>query len=134
MAGVEVPEARRVAYSIVLGQAAITAVVALACYLIFGLVSGWSAALGGGISTVASLAMVLFAFRRRAGLDARAIAGGFYVGEAVKLALTVLLFVWTFKTLKPSFAAMFGGYIATLLVYWVALANALPPLAGRPQR
>jgi hypothetical protein len=25
---------------------------------------------------------------------------------------------------------LFGAYIATLFVYWIALANALPPLSG----
>ena len=35
-----------------------------------------------------------------------------------------------FVTMKVSFAALFGTYIATLFVYWIALANALPPLAG----
>ena len=134
MAGVEIPDARRVAYSIVLGQAAATAAVALICLPIFGTVSAWSAALGGAISTAASLGMVLLAFRRVSGNDPRRIAGGFYLGEALKLAVTVALFIWTFRTLKPSMGALFGGYIATLLVYWVALANALPPLAGRAQR
>ena len=33
-------------------------------------------------------------------------------------------------TMKVSYAALFGAYIATLFVYWIALANALPPLAG----
>lgn len=134
MAGVEIPDARRVAYSIVFGQAAATAVVAVVCYLVFGEVSAWSAALGGGISTMASLAMVLLAFRRVAGNDPQRIAGGFYLGEALKLAVTVVLFIWTFRTLKPAMGAMFGGYIATLLVYWIALANALPPLAGPTRR
>ena len=52
------------------------------------------------------------------------------MGEGVKLALTVVLFVVVFVTMKVSFAALFGTYIATLFVYWIALANALPPLAG----
>jgi F0F1-type ATP synthase assembly protein I len=52
------------------------------------------------------------------------------VGEGLKLVVTVALFVAAFLTLKVSFAALFGAYIATLFVYWIALANALPPLAG----
>jgi F0F1-type ATP synthase assembly protein I len=48
----------------------------------------------------------------------------------MKLAVTVVLFVAVFVTLKVSFPALFGTYIATLFVYWIALANALPPLAG----
>ncbi len=46
------------------------------------------------------------------------------------MAVTVTLFVVAFITMKVSFPALFGAYIATLFVYWIALANALPPLAG----
>ena len=35
-----------------------------------------------------------------------------------------------FVNVKVSFAALFGSYIAKLFVYWIALANALPPLSG----
>ena len=59
-------------------------------------------------------------------------ARAFYVGEGTKLAVTVALFVAVFVTMKVSFAALFGAYIATLFVYWIALANALPPLSGTP--
>ena len=52
------------------------------------------------------------------------------MGEGTKLAVTVALFVIVFLTMKVSFAALFGAYIATLFVYWIALANALPPLSG----
>jgi F0F1-type ATP synthase assembly protein I len=58
------------------------------------------------------------------------VARAFYVGEGLKLAVTVALFVAVFVTFKASFAALFGTYIATLFVYWIALANALPPLGG----
>jgi F0F1-type ATP synthase assembly protein I len=44
--------------------------------------------------------------------------------------VTVALFVTVFMTMKVTYAALFGAYIATLFVYWIALANALPPLAG----
>jgi len=49
----------------------------------------------------------------------------------VKLGVTVTLFVVVFLTMQVSFAALFGAYIATLFVYWIALANALPPLSGK---
>ena len=65
-----------------------------------------------------------------AGAPADQVAKSFYVGEAMKLAVTVAAFVAVFMTMKVSFAALFGTYIATLFVYWIALANALPPLAG----
>ncbi len=89
-----------------------------------------SALVGGGISVLASAALVLIAFGSPAGSDPERVARAFYVGEGVKLALTVVLFVVVFLTMKVSFAALFGTYIATLFIYWIALANALPPLAG----
>jgi ATP synthase protein I len=105
-------------------------VAAAICFAVWGRVAGLSALAGGGISAAASGVLALFAFGSPAGADAERVARGFYVGEALKLAVTVTLFVVVFLTLKISFAPLFGAYIATLFVYWIALANALPPLAG----
>ena len=116
--------------SIVLGQVAVTVVAAIVCFAVWGRIPGISALVGGGISAVSSAALVLIGFASPAGSQPDRVARAFYVGEAVKLAVTVVLFVAVFVTLKVSFAALFGTYIATLFVYWIALANALPPLAG----
>jgi ATP synthase protein I len=126
----ELPQARRLAGSVVLGQVVITVVVALVCFAVWGRVAGISALAGGGISAAASAALALIGFSSRAGASPQTIARKFYVGEGVKLAVTVVLFVTVFVTVKVSFPALFGTYIATLFVYWIALANALPPLAG----
>jgi ATP synthase protein I len=126
----ELPQARRLAMSVVLGQVAITVVAAILCFAVWGRVAGISALAGGGISAIASLALALIGFAPRAGSAPEQVARAFYVGEGVKLAVTVALFVTVFVTLKVSFAALFATYIATLFVYWIALANALPPLAG----
>jgi len=114
----------------VLGQVVITVVAAALCFAVFGRVAGVSALVGGGISALASLALVLIGFASKAGSAPETIARSFYVGEATKLAVTVVLFVLVFATMKVSFVALFGAYIATLFVYWIALANALPPLSG----
>jgi ATP synthase protein I len=126
----ELPQARRLAGSVVLGQVVITVLAALLCFALWGRTPGLSALVGGGISVVASAALAVFGFGAAAGAPAERIARMFYVGEAAKLAVTVTLFVVVFVTMKLSFAALFGTYIATLFVYWIALANALPPLAG----
>jgi F0F1-type ATP synthase assembly protein I len=115
----------------VLGQVVITVVAALLCFAVWGRLPGWSALVGGGISVAASAALVLIGFSGPAGAAAESIARKFYVGEGVKLGVTVTLFVAVFLTMKVSFAALFGAYIATLFVYWIALANALPPLSGK---
>ena len=131
MVTLELPQARRLAGSVVLGQVVVTLVAAAICFAVWGRVTGLSALAGGGISAVASAVLAFFAFGSPAGADAERVARGFYVGEGLKLAVTVALFVAVMVTMKISFAALFGTYIATLFVYWIALANALPPLAGR---
>jgi ATP synthase protein I len=127
----ELPQARRLAMSVVLGQVAVTVVAAIICFAVWGRVPGVSALIGGGISAISSAALALIAFGSPADAAAERVARAFYVGEGVKLAVTVALFVAVFVTMKVSFAALFGAYIATLFVYWIALANSLPPLAGK---
>ena len=79
---------------------------------------------------MASAVLALIGFASPAGSNPERVARAFYVGEGLKVAVTVALFVVVFVTIKVSFPALFGAYIATLFVYWIALANALPPLSG----
>jgi len=125
--------ARRLAFSVVLGQAAVTLICALACWLIADAHAALSAALGGGISSAASLAMALLGVGGRSAADPQRVMRAFLVGETAKIALVIVLFVAVLKTMKVVPLAMLGTYIATFFVFWVALANALPPLGpGRP--
>jgi ATP synthase protein I len=129
----ELPQARRLAGSVVLGQVVVTAVAAILCFAVWGRTPGLSALVGGGISVIASAVLAFIGFSAPAGAAPETIARKFYMGEGLKLAVTVALFVTVFVTMKASFAALFGAYIATLFVYWIALANALPPLDGRQE-
>jgi ATP synthase protein I len=129
---VDLPNARRLAFSVVAGQTAVTLLAALVSFAIAGSNAAVSALVGGGIGTLASLAMAVLAFGRSAGADGVRIVRAFYLGEAAKLGLAVVLFVVVLKAMKVSPAALFGAYVATFFVYWIALANALPPLGGRP--
>ena len=130
MVTLELPQARRLAMSVVRGQVVVTVVAAGICFAVWGRTPGLSALVGGGISALASAALALIGFASRAGAPADQVAKSFYVGEGVKLAVTVAAFIAVFTTMTVSFVALFGTYIATLFVYWIALANALPPLAG----
>jgi ATP synthase protein I len=126
--------ARRLALSVVLGQAAVTVICALLCWLIADSHAALSALLGGGISTVASLAMALLGFRHRSAANPQRAMRAFLVGETAKIALVIVLFVAVLETMKVVALAMLGTYIATFFVFWVALANALPPLGGAASR
>ena len=125
---IDASQARRTAYSIVAWQAVITVVVALMSWAIAGTLAAVSAVVGGGISTLASFAMAVLAFRTSA--TAMSAVRGFFVGEAAKLATVVVLFAVVLRTMKVSPLAMFAAYVATFFVYWLALANALPTLGS----
>jgi ATP synthase protein I len=125
---IDPPNARRLAFGVVLGQAVVTGVVALLSLALAGADGAVSALLGGGISTLASLGMALVAFGQRR-VDAQRAVIAFYVGEAVKLALVVVLFVIVLKVMKVSPLPLFAAYVATFMVYWVVLARALPARA-----
>jgi ATP synthase protein I len=128
---IDVPNARRLAFGVVLGQAAVTVTAALLSWAIGGQLAAVSALIGGGISTAASLAMAALSFGGSAAADPHRAIRAFYVGEAVKLALVVVLFVVVLKLMKVVPLALFAAFMATFFVYWVALANALPPLGGK---
>ena len=103
MVTLELPQARRLAASVVLGQVVVTVVAAAICFAVWGRIAGLSALVGGGISAIASAALALIGFAAPAGAAAERVARAFYVGEATKLAVTVALFVVVFVTMKVSF-------------------------------
>jgi ATP synthase protein I len=127
---IDLPNPRRLALSVVLGQAAVTLLCALASWAIADSRAAISALLGGGISSLASLAMALVGFEKQAATDPQHAIRAFFVGETAKVGVVIVLFVVVLKTMKVVPLAMLGSYIATFFVFWVALANALPPLAG----
>ena len=65
-----------------------------------------------------------------AGANARRALGAFYVGEAVKLAVVMVLLVVVLKRVRVAPLAMFAAFAATFLVYWIALLAALPAPGG----
>ena len=134
MIAIDLALARRLALSVVLGQAAVTLLCALAAFGIADSHAALSALLGGGISSVASLAMALVGFGKQAATDPQRAIRAFFVGETAKVAVVIVLFVVVLKTMKVVPLAMLGTYVATFFVNWVALANALPPLGGARAR
>lgn len=112
---------------LVAGQVVISVVVAMLCAALLGAAAGLAALVGGGIGAAASIVQVATSFRRSTAADARAIARGLYRGEALKIAVTVLLFIVVLRRRSLPPGPLFAGYVATFAAYWVALAK----LAGR---
>jgi F0F1-type ATP synthase assembly protein I len=74
--------------------------------------------------------MALIGFGKEAATDPQRAIRAFLVGETAKVVVVIVLFVVVLKSMKVVPLAMLGSYIATFFVFWVALANALPPLGG----
>jgi ATP synthase protein I len=121
VAAAELPGLRRVAYGVVVAQVALTAVIALVCLL------QW----GRNTALAANLTLALLVFRRKRRELAELIRA-FYVGEAAKIGVTIVLFVLVLATLKRMLVpgALFGAFVATFLVQWFVLPRAMRKLDG----
>ena len=133
MLAIDLPHARRLAFGVVLGQAGVTVIAAVVAWGVAGRAAAWSALLGGGVATVGSVAMAALVFAGAAA-NAQRIVAAFYTGEAVKLAVVVVLFVVVLRTVRVVPLAMLAGFAATYLVYWIALVGALPGMGGARRR
>ena len=109
---IDLPHARRLAFGVVLADRR----------------AALSALLGGGIATLGSLVMAGLVFG--GGSNPQRVLGAFYLGEAVKVALVIVLFVLVLKWVNVAPLAMFVAFAATFLVYWIALVRALPSRGG----
>lgn len=128
---IDLPAAKRLAFGVVRGQAAVTAVAAIVGLALGGPHVALSAALGGAIGTLASLGMAVMAFGRRRAASPARILGTFYAGELVKVVLAIVSFVLVLKLAGAAPLPMFAAYMATFVVYWIVLARmALPAFAA----
>ena len=130
MLAIDLPHARRLAFGVVLAQAAVTATATLLAWGVADRRAALSALLGGGIATLGSLVMAVLVFGGGRAADPQRVLGMFYLGEAVKVALVIVLFVLVLKWVNVAPLAMFVAFAATFLVYWIALVSALPSLGG----
>jgi ATP synthase protein I len=120
---IDLPNPRRLALGVVLGQAAVTLLCAAVSLALADAHAALSAVLGGGISSVASLAMALVGFRNTAATDPQRVLRAFFAGEAAKVAVVIVLFAVVLKTMTVVPLAMLGSYIATFIVFWFLLFN-----------
>ena len=122
---------RAKAYRIVAAQLAVAAVIALGLWVFDGAAPARSALVGGLISAAGSLLFGRWLAKATGG-SPRAFARAFYLGEGLKIVLTVALFWVAIALLEAGLAPLFITYAATLIVYWLAL---LPETSGaRPQQ
>lgn len=111
---------RRAAFRVVVAQAAITVAVGAVTAVGWGIAAAKSALWGGCIGTAASALMALAIFRYPEGAAAARIAWGFYLGQFLKVALSIGLLIVAFGAEGAVPVALLAGYGATFVGYWAA--------------
>jgi len=122
---IDLPHARRLAFMCVRAQVLVTVLVAAVSLAVAGPRAAWSAVVGGGASTLGSVAMALLAFGRLSGSGAERMLLAFYAGEIAKIMAVIVALVLALVFMKVNPVAMISAFMATFLVYWVVLARAL---------
>ena len=108
---------RAVARRMLAVEVGLAAAIALLLFLTLGLVAARSAVLGALIFVVPNALFVGYVFRAGGGDSAGSAVRGLYVGEALKLLATALLFAAGFILVEPlNVPVLFGTYVALLMV------------------
>jgi len=123
------PQTRRLAVRILLWQAAVTTLLGALVAWWAGSRTGVSVVTGGSIGLIANLYMTLAVLRpaRSAGFA----FGRLLAGQFVKVLLTVGMFLAVAQRKDVVWPAVFAGYVATLMVFWVVPVLAAPKLPPR---
>jgi ATP synthase protein I len=102
-------------------QAFSIAALSVVVWGLFGPIEAGSAAVGGLAAFLPNLYFAIKFGRPDPKKSAQDVLKAFYVGEAVKLALTALLFALVFQIPGILVIPMFVGFIAVIMVFWFAL-------------
>lgn len=113
--------AKQVTRTVACIQLLATLLVAVSALIFVDTHSAYSAVVGGGINTLVTLYFASKVFSVRIGAPAAKIAQTFYVGEVVKILLTVVLFSIALLWLKVAPLPLLLAYMAALMAYWLAL-------------
>ena len=112
-------DARRGAFRVVGVQLLAAFMAGAAAFLAGGRDSGTSALLGGLVATAGNLVMAWRVFGGQPERDPRNFLARMVLGEMLKFALTVALFIVAFKVFKAAFLPLIFGFVAALAAYWV---------------
>lgn len=113
-------DARGKVARLLLLQGLVAVLSGLIAFVTYGVTAGWSALLGGLIYWIPNSYFGFRVFRISGAQAAKKIVGNFYRSELMKLVLTAALFALVFQWLSVLPAALFAGFMATLLAHWFA--------------
>lgn len=108
------------AWRLVAWQIGVTVVCAVAAILLISIKAGLSALLGGLVSAVPNAYFARKLFKHQGAQAAKQIVNSFYKGEALKIILSITLFVLVFKYFNIVPLVFFIVYIIAQAVFWFA--------------
>ena len=118
MSNVLARRGRKSAYKLVIIQAAIVGVTSILLFALWGFQYGLSAFAGGVIAVLPNFVFATLAFSHAGASASGKVVQAFFLGEAVKLLLTIVLFAIAFGLLDMVFAPLFATYALGILVPW----------------
>ncbi|MEM7541057.1 MAG: ATP synthase subunit I [Pseudomonadota bacterium] len=80
-----------------------------------------STLLGALIGVVPNAYLALRIFGKEPSVEVQTLASRIYVGETLKIILTIALFVVVMKLFAANVVGVLAGYLATFVANWVAL-------------
>ena len=101
-------------------QGLVIIALSLLFWAFLGQKAGYSALLGGMVCLIPTGFFAWLAFRYTGAQSAQRIVGAFYMGEALKLFLTMALFTVIFIWIDVVAVPFFGAFIATQGLVWLA--------------
>lgn len=113
--------AKQVTRTIIAIQLLATLLIAVFSLVLSDFRAAYSAVVGGGISTLVTFYFASKVFSVRIGSPAAKVAQAFFVGEVVKLLLTVVLLSAALLWLPISPLPLLLAHMAALMAYWLAL-------------
>jgi len=111
---------RSYAYKLVLLQAVIVGITTILLFALWGVQFGISALAGAIIAVFPNFVFATLAFSHAGASASGKVVHSFFLGEAVKLLLTIVLFAIAFGLLNVVFTPLFITYVIGLLVPWTA--------------
>lgn len=101
-------------------QVLVSGIISFALFVFFSTKEAASAALGGIVAIIPIMIFARQLFYYQGARAARQIVNSFYKAEALKIALSIILFVLVFSMLEINPLAFFFTYILVLMCYWFA--------------
>lgn len=112
---------KKIALKALMIQTSLVLIASFVLVVIIDLKAGLTVIAGGLIGIIPAWVFAKQAFRFAGARQARQVVRAFYLGEALKLLLTLLLFVLVFSFTKVHTGWLFFGYGLTLVAHWVSL-------------